>query len=159
MSPYCNKDISPMHNPRLGATRITGRLLAALVVGALATLCSLATATASPPKAIGRLGLDAIYSMSYSPTGAFLAVGTSSPEPRLSQFTQILDARTGRPLVMLPGTGSAAPVFSPDETIVATATGSDIGLWDVESGLVTARLPGHRNGAAALASARTARPS
>ena len=60
---------------------------------------------------------------------------------------------------MLPGTGSAAPVFSPDETIVATATGSDIGLWDVESGLVTARLPGHRNGAAALAAARTARPS
>ncbi|MEO2005929.1 MAG: WD40 repeat domain-containing protein, partial [Candidatus Poribacteria bacterium] len=140
----------PMHSPRLRATRITGHLLAALVV-ALATLCSLATATASQPKAIGRLGLDGIYSMSYSPTGAFIAVGTSSPEPRLWQFTQLLDARTGQPLVMLPRTGSAAPAFSPDEKIVAAGVDTGIGLWDVESGRQIATLPGRRNGSSALA--------
>lgn len=102
-------------------------------------------------KAIGRLGFEDVYSMALSPMGNLIAVGTGSSEPRLGQFVQLVDARTGAPIVMLPRAGGATPAFSPDERIVATSVGAAIGLWDVESGRETARLAGHGSGAVSVA--------
>ena len=106
-----------------------------LLLAVLAIPLFLADATAMEPKAIGRLGFEAVHSAVYSPMGNLIAVHTGLAG------VEVLDARTGGPVVLFLGAGSR-PAFSPDEKIVAAAHRDYIGLWDVESGREIARLEG-----------------
>ncbi|MEO2005926.1 MAG: hypothetical protein ABGY41_17725 [Candidatus Poribacteria bacterium] len=94
-------------------------------------------------KAIGRFGFQASYNMVYSPTGALIAASNGSS---LNREIQLLDATTGRLVVMFPGALGLPPAFSPDERTVATsspgASSDSITLWGVESGQEFGRLEG-----------------
>ena len=124
-------------NPGRGTPRAPRLLSLGLLITTLAIALFPTDATGVQLKAIGRFGFDGVHSMVYSPMGNLIAVGTT-------YGMQVVDAKTGRPVVMFPQPfGGAA--FSPDERTIASpgSIRTDlISLWDIESGQETGRLEG-----------------
>ncbi len=107
----------------------------ALLITTLAIALFPTNASGVQLKAMGRFGFDGVHSMVYSPRGNLIAVGTGRGE------TQVIDAKTGRPVAMFP----SRVAFSPDERTIASPVSSFtdyISLWDVDSGQETVRLAG-----------------
>ena len=123
--------------PEMRTTRAPRHLPLALLITTLAIPLFAATARAVQLKAIGRFGFAGAHSMVHSARGNLIAVGTD-------HGTQVIDAETGRPVVLFRRPfGRVA--FSPDARTIASAGSilTDwIGLWDIESGLETGRLEG-----------------
>ncbi|MBT3266669.1 hypothetical protein HN371_05910 [Candidatus Poribacteria bacterium] len=129
-----------------GAT--TRPLLALYIVGLSVPLF---LANAMEPVAIGRVGLPGVRSLVYSPRSELIGVATGNVGESLLD-AQVIDARTGKPIVMFPFIPptphgypgySSAPAFSPDGKTVACATTEEyVSLLDIESGRETARFEG-----------------
>ncbi|RKG97130.1 WD40 repeat domain-containing protein [Corallococcus carmarthensis] len=98
-------------------------------------------------------GTEAAVSLAVSPDRERIAVGT------LKGRALVLDARSGRVLLELPGVkGSVRAVaFSPDGTLVAVAGDPDIQLWSVSDGRPVGLLQGHTGKVWALAFDSTGR--
>ncbi|WP_375757207.1 WD40 repeat domain-containing protein [Corallococcus exercitus] len=98
-------------------------------------------------------GTESAVSLAVSPDRERIAVGT------LKGKALILDARSGRVLLELPGgKGSVRAVaFSPDGTLVAVAGEPDIHLWSVPDGRPVGLLQGHTGKVWALAFDSTGR--
>ncbi|WP_375743566.1 WD40 repeat domain-containing protein [Corallococcus interemptor] len=98
-------------------------------------------------------GAESAVSLAVSPDRERVGVGT------LKGRALVLDARSGRVLLELPGgSGSVRAVaFSPDGTRVAVAGGADIQLWSVPDGRPVGLLQGHTDKVWALAFDSTGR--
>ena len=89
-----------------------------------------------PEGAVARLGKGTINEIAFSPDGTRLAVATSIG-------IWIYDARSGEEVNLF--TGSTAITFlSRDWKTLAIPNRSEIGLWDVETGVHKHTLTGHR---------------
>ncbi|GMU01254.1 hypothetical protein KH5H1_53740 [Corallococcus caeni] len=84
-------------------------------------------------------GTEAAVSLAVSPDRERIAVGT------LKGKALVLDARSGRVLLELPGAKGfvRAVAFSPDGALVAVAGDPDIQLWSVSDGRPVGLLQGH----------------
>ena len=98
-------------------------------------------------------GTEAAVSLAVSPDRERIAVGI------LKGKALVLDARSGRVLLELPGAkGSVRAVaFSPDGALVAVAGDPDIQLWSVSDGRPVGLLQGHTGKVWALAFDSTGR--
>ena len=131
---------------RLGREHARYALLAALYC-----LLSATDATATQPKPIGRLGLPGVRSMVYAPRGDLIGVCTGNIADSLPD-AQVIDAATGKPVVMFPFIPPTPPSsfpgysrgigFSPDgATAAAGTTEGYVSLLDIQTGREVARLP------------------